>query len=206
MLYRQIVAADLQVTNEIHWYSFSFVLKIILWSIIQYKFENGWLYFSVHLHMTPTSRCLFPPILPFEWRFMHLHLGVVARWLVERPLQPDPYFQLSQHNYPIDSLSTVSLIFPNRSTCINTWSSATRGITPFWIFYFILSNMCRQTLHLMLTWNLLRTDGNVTVQSKTRYLHRYQTTVCHVLTNLNNISSWKRISKMLAQSKFCYII
>lgn len=41
MLYRQIVAADLQVTNEIHWYSFSFVLKIILWSIIQYKFENG---------------------------------------------------------------------------------------------------------------------------------------------------------------------
>lgn len=121
MLYRQIVAADLQVTNEIHWYSFSFVLKIILWSIIQYKFENGWLYFSVHLHMTPTSRCLFPPFLPFEWRFMHLHLGVVDRWLVERPLQPDPYFQLSQHNYPIDSLSTVSLIFPSRSTCINTY-------------------------------------------------------------------------------------
>lgn len=42
-----------------------------------------------------------------------------------------------------------------------------RGITPLWIFSVLFcQNMCRQTLHLMLTWNLLRTDGNVTVQSK----------------------------------------
>lgn len=104
MLYRQIVAADLQVTNEIHWYSFSFVC--------------GQLY---NINSKTVDYIL---VFICTWR-QHLdayfHLGVVARWLVERPLQPDPYFQLSQHNYPIDSLSTVSLIFPNRSTCINTY-------------------------------------------------------------------------------------
>lgn len=170
-----------------------------------------------HPHMTPLSRCLMPPFLPFEWMFMHLlslpkilvHLGVVARRLVKHPLHPDPTLsKLSKHNYLnwfilqsicqlYHQFSSIGVLTPTylSLSVVGLWSFATWGITPFWIFYFILSNMCRQTLHLMLTWNLLRTDGNVTVQSKIRYLHRYQTTVCHVLTNLNNISSWKGFLK-----------